>query len=78
MNESKDYLEMSFRSISCFSDDGVLDAKELKSIFAIAERDGIIDDNEIRVLKNIISKIKPSELTDDMKEQLSIISKKIA
>lgn len=78
MRESKDYLEMSFRSINCFSDDGILDAKELKSIFAIAERDGIIDDNEIRVLKNIISKIKQSELTDDMKEQLSIISKKIA
>ena len=44
---------MSLRSIECFANDGKLDAKELAEIFAIAERDGVIDPNEIRFLKKI-------------------------
>lgn len=52
--ESRDYLEISFRSIECFSNDGKLDVKELGEILSIAERDQVIDDNEKRVLANII------------------------
>ena len=77
MNESRDYLEMSFRSINCFSNDGVLDAKELGEILKIAEKDGNIDQNEIRVLRRIISKINPSEVDIAMKRKLEEISKKI-
>ena len=77
MTESRDYLEMSFRSIECFTDDGRLDAKELGKILEIAERDGEIDQNEIRVLRNIISRIKPDEIDTAMKLKLSEISKKI-
>ena len=77
MAESRDYLEMSFRSIECFANDGKLDAKELGAIFAIAEKDGEIDQNEIRVLKKIISLIRPSELDDAMKQKLAEISDKI-
>ena len=62
MSESKDYIEMAFRSIECFKKDGKLDAKELESIIKIAERDGVIDQSEIRVLQKIISKIKPEEV----------------
>lgn len=75
--ESRDYLEMSFKSINCFSDDGKLDAKELGKILAIAERDGEIDQNEIRVLRNIISRIKPSEVDTAMKAKLEEIRVKI-
>ena len=78
MTESRDYLEMSFRSIECFANDGKLDAKELADIFAIAEKDGEIDKNEIRVLKKIISMLRPEELDDAMLKQLDIISKKIS
>jgi uncharacterized membrane protein YebE (DUF533 family) len=77
MSESRDYLEMSFRSIECFSNDGKLDAKELASILAIAERDGNIDQNEIRVLRNIISKIEPHEVDEEMQGMLKKISAKI-
>ncbi len=75
--ESRDYLEMSFRSIECFTNDGKLDAKELGRILEIAERDGEIDHNEIRVLRNIISKITPEELDDDMKKMLQVVHDKI-
>ena len=75
--ESRDYLELSFRSIECFTNDGKLDAKELGRILEIAERDGEIDHNEIRVLRNIISKITPEELDDDMKKMLQVVHDKI-
>ncbi len=77
MSESKDYLEMSFRSISCFTDDGKLDAGELASILAIAERDGEIDQNEVRVLRSIISRIKPEEVDEAMRAQLQVVWDKI-
>jgi len=77
MSESKDYIEMAFRSIECFKKDGKLDAKELDSIIKITERDGIIDQNEIRVLQKIIAKIKPDEVDDAMRRKLSQLAKKI-
>jgi len=70
MSESRDYLELSFRSINCFADDGKLDAKELRELLEIAKRDGEIDDNERRVLKNIISKVKAEELDTALKKAL--------
>jgi hypothetical protein len=77
MTESRDYLEMSFRSIECFSNDGKLDAVELGKILQIAERDETIDQNEIRVLRNIISKVKPEEVDSGMRSKLEEIRVKI-
>ncbi|WP_107331881.1 hypothetical protein, partial [Metapseudomonas otitidis] len=61
MAESRDYLELSFRSIHCFANDGRLDVHELAALLAIAERDGVIDDNEKRVLKKILAHVRPEE-----------------
>ena len=77
MTESRDYLEMSFRSIECFTNDGKLDAAELGKILDIAEKDGEIDQNEIRVLRKIIAKIKPDEVDDAMRVKLEEIRKKV-
>ncbi|OZG71796.1 hypothetical protein BTA51_19405 [Hahella sp. CCB-MM4] len=77
MAESRDYLEMTFRSINCFSNDGKLDASELGAIFDIAKRDGVVDQNEIRVLRNIISKVKPHEIDAAMLEKLNEIKNEI-
>lgn len=77
MSEPRDYLEMSFRSIQCFANDGRLDVQELSSLLQIAERDGVIDDNETRVLKSIISRIKPEELDAAMRDKLAEVAEKI-
>lgn len=77
MSESRDYLEMSFRSIECFMDDGKIDAIELGKILEIAEQDGNIDGNEVRVLRGIISRIKPQEVDPAMRIKLQEISEKI-
>lgn len=77
MSEPRDYLEMSFRSIQCFSNDGRLDVQELGALLTIAERDGVIDDNEIRVLKKIIAHIKPEEIDPAMRDKIAEVAKKI-
>ncbi len=70
MNESRDYLEMTFHSINCFSDDGRLDISELNKIVDIALKDGVVDENEKRVLKNIISRLSHEELHGEMKDRI--------
>ncbi|MBF6024477.1 hypothetical protein [Lysobacter niastensis] len=74
--ESRDFLEMAFHSVRCFGDDGRLDATELGKILAIAERDGVTDANELRVLSNIIARIRPDEIDTAMKAQLTAIARK--
>ena len=77
MLEPRDYLEMTFRSIQCFANEGRLDVHELGALLDIAERDGAIDDNEIRVLKKIIAQIKPEEIDQAMRDKLAEVAKKI-
>lgn len=77
MKESRDYLELSFRSVSCFGNDGRLDAAELDELIGIAERDGKIDANETRVLKSIIDRIRPDEIDAAMKARLEALSAKL-
>lgn len=77
MSESRDYLEMSFKSIQCFAANGRLDAAGLGQIIAIAERDGVIDQNEIRVLRNIIARIKPEEVDAAMRQKLAELGSRI-
>lgn len=70
MSESRDYLEMSFRSIQCFSNDGRLDADEFGKIVDIALRDGVLDANEMRVLHRIVRHLTPAELTPGLLARL--------
>jgi len=77
MAERRDYLELSFRAVECFGNDGRLDADELGKLIAIAERDGVIDPNEIRVLKNIIGRIRPDEIDAPMRERLAELARKL-
>ncbi|MBL1275146.1 MAG: hypothetical protein COB30_003580 [Ectothiorhodospiraceae bacterium] len=71
-----DYAEMSIRSIKCFANDGKLDLRELNGLVDIAIKDGGFDDDEKRVLKNIISKLSSVELTTAMRLRISELEKK--
>lgn len=72
-----DHLHMSVFSIQCFSDDGKLDAGELRKVLAMAERDGSVNEEEKRVLGNIIGRIRPQELDHDLSEQIAAINAKL-
>ena len=77
MKESRDYLELSFRAVECFGNDGRLDATELDRLIAIAERDGRFDVNEVRVLKNIIGRIRPDEVDAAMRARLDALARQL-
>ena len=77
MSEARDYLEMTFHSINCFSDDGKLDVNELNSIVDIALKDGVADDNEKRVLVNIIARLSVDELQGSLKARVNQLKKSI-
>lgn len=68
--EKRDYLEITFRSIQCFADDGKLDINELDSLVDIALKNGVIDDNEKRVLRNIIARLEDIDLTSEMRSKI--------
>lgn len=75
MNKSNDFLEMTFRSINCFANDGKLDVDELNEIVGIALKDGVVDANEKRVLGRIISKLNAEELVGELADKVSQIRK---
>lgn len=75
---SKDHLEMALKSIEAFQNGGRIDAQELTEIVDIAERDGLIDQNEIRVLRSIVQRIDPSEVTPELREVLTTLAEKIS
>ena len=77
MKEPRDYLELSFRAVECFGNDGRLDANELDRLVAIAERDGRFDANEVRVLKGIIDRIRPDEIDAPMRQRLAALAEKL-
>ena len=74
---SRDHLEMALKAVEAFRENGTLDASELREIVRIAERDGIIDNNEIRVLRSIISRVDPSEVDDELASVMRSLSRKI-
>ena len=78
MVESRDYLEMTFHSINCFADDGTLSVNELDQIVSIALKDGVIDDNEKRVLQNIVGRLKESELTGALKDRVAQLRQELS
>lgn len=75
--EPRDYLEMSYRSIQCFANDGTLRVSELNKLVEIAMRDGVVDENEKRVLVAIIKRLNPSELTPEMLDRIAQLRKQI-
>lgn len=77
MAESRDYLEMAFHSIRCFTDDGRLDLGELNRIVAIAEADGTVDDNERRVLQGILGRVRESEVDAAMQARITQLGQQL-
>ena len=76
--ESRDYLEIAYRSIQCFSNDGVLLVPELDELVTVALRDGVVDDNEKRVLGAIIAKLGAADLTPQMVARIGELRAKYA
>jgi hypothetical protein len=68
--EKGGYLEITFRSINCFADDGKLDVNELDFLVDIALKNGVVDDNEKRVLHNTIARLGDKDLPNEMRSRI--------
>lgn len=76
MNANRDHLEIAYHSVNAFGNDGKLDEQELDKLLKIAERDGIINEDETRILSNIFSKLKSYEISTTMREKIRNVEKK--
>jgi len=74
----QDHIEMALKAAEAFANDGKLDAQELTAIINIAEHDGVIDQDEVRVLRNTIARIDPSEIDPAMQAKLAELLEKIS
>jgi len=77
MTNAKDHIEMALKAAEGFANDGKLDANELNEIIDIAERDGVIGHDEVRVLRNTIARIFPHEVDDELRNKLAELSAKL-
>lgn len=70
-----DYIELTFSSIKVFSDDGTLDLAELNYLLGVALRDGEIDEDEKRVLKNIFSQVSEKDVSEKVWQRMETLRK---
>lgn len=78
MSEIRSHLQIVLASISAFSNDGKLDASELRAMAAIAQNDGEIDVDEARVLGDIVDKLTEAELTPEMQAEIADLRSKLS
>ena len=57
------HIDIATASIGCFADDGTLDEKEVGYLLDLAFRDGVVTDDEKRVLGNIFSKVSQADVS---------------
>jgi len=58
----KSHIEITIESMKVFMNDGQLDVAELNFLLGLAMRDSGIDEDERRVLKNIIARAEKSPM----------------
>jgi hypothetical protein len=73
--KNKSHLEIAIASIHCFTDDGTLDIGELNYLLGLAMRDGVMDDEEKRVMSNIFSKVTSNDVSGITWDRMQSIRK---
>ena len=64
------HLEIAYSSIRVFADDGKVDLGELNFLLGLALRDGEIDEEEKRVLRNIFKQARETNLSPRVEERI--------
>ena len=67
---NRDHLEIAYTSMSLFQNDGTLNEEEFTHLLDIAIRDGEVNDDEKRVLSNILERIKGDEKTASFESRI--------
>lgn len=64
------HLQLALASVPVFSNDGRLDLQELEQLLAIALADHKLDDDEKRVLANILDRAEADGVEDDVASRI--------
>ena len=57
------HLEIAATSVRVFANDGTIDMRELEHLLSVALRDGNVNDDERRVLRNVLGRVRENEVT---------------
>ncbi len=70
MSKLRSHHEIAISSIHVFSDDGRLDLAELEKLLALALRDEVVDEDEKRVLANILTRAERDGVAADVQSRI--------
>jgi hypothetical protein len=70
MSKLRSHHEIAISSIHVFSDDGRLDLAELEKLLALALRDEVVDEDEKRVLGNILTRAERDGVAADVQSRI--------
>ncbi len=70
------HLELAFKSIRIFANDGTVDMAELNQLLDIAMRDGQVDDDEKRVLGSIFRHAEKTRLSIAVRARIREVRQK--
>ena len=70
MSKLRSPHEIAITSIHVFTDDGRLDLAELEILLALALRDEVVDENEKRVLANILTRAERDGVAADVQTRI--------
>lgn len=59
------HIDIAVASISCFTDDGTLSKGEISHLVGLALRDGVVNDEEKRVLSSIFGRVTQGEVEQE-------------
>jgi hypothetical protein len=76
MENTSSFVELAYSSIPVFADDGTIDLEELNFLLGIALKDGKIDSDEQRVLKNIFKQVDETTVTPTVWKRIVAVKKK--
>ena len=71
MTTPKSHIEIAFRSIPVFADDGQIDVGEINFLLGLALRDNTIDEDERRVLAKVFAEAEKSSLPVAVQERIA-------
>lgn len=76
MPQAKSHIEIAFRSIPVFADDGQLDIGEINFLLGLALRDNVIDDDERRVLGQIFAQAEKGHVPPKIQSRIDEVREK--
>ncbi len=76
MSKIHSHLEIAVASIHVFSDDGKLDLAELEKLLALALRDDAVDEDEKRVLGNILTRAERDGVAAEVQTRIDEVRSK--